>query len=275
MRISVIAPVKNEALFVGYSIMSILPYIHEIILTCASSSDGTDEILDYIKHKYAFEKLRIVRKREYDWNTNDMASYNKAYNDAIELATGDAVWFYHMDMVCTNPEAIPGVKTGPLAWWTTLTSYAGMDTVITRGRASRWKNIHAKKFGLHYYGAYGSQNEDFYHSDITGKSYVHNGESFGAYPFRVSDSGIKVNHYCEAKGYARRLEKMKSCLRNLYPGMLESAVSEVAANHPRVSLEASSGDMFGKFEFKKTDVPPPSVFEKYKGEFDSILRGKA
>ena len=55
MKISVIGPVKNEAQFIGYSIMAVLPYVHEFVYACAKSDDGTDEILDYIKTTHAGE----------------------------------------------------------------------------------------------------------------------------------------------------------------------------------------------------------------------------
>ena len=153
-----------------------------------------------------------------------------------------------------------------------MTSYAGdMTTVISKGRSNRWKNIHAKKFGVHYFGAYGSQNEDFYHSDITGKSYKHYGTDFKKYPFLVEDSGIHINHYCELKSYKRRLEKMKLCLKTLAPNASEQGIRESAVNHPRVTLEASC-DLFGQFVFEKSKTPVPEVFAKYGEEFNAFSK---
>ena len=40
MKISVISPVKNESQFIGYSVMSVLPYIHEIIYNAAPIVTG-------------------------------------------------------------------------------------------------------------------------------------------------------------------------------------------------------------------------------------------
>lgn len=272
MKISIISPIKNESQFIGFCLMAVLPYVHEVIYSCAESTDGTDILLDYIKDRYAKDKLKLLKKPEYDWKTGDMKAYNQSYNDCIKEASGDAVWFLHPDMIVTNPESIPLIKPGALAWWTNLTSYAGdMETIIAKGRATKWKNIQAKKFGVHYYGAYGSQNEDFYFKDITGNSYVHHGEDFSRYPYRVENSGLKVNHYCEAKDYKRRYEKMKSCLRNLYPSFDEAKIHEMAVNHPRVTLEGTGTDIFGHFEFRKTDVPPPTIFSQYKEEFDAVL----
>lgn len=274
MKISVFSPVKNESQFIGYSIMAVLPYVHEIIYSCAPSTDGTDELLEMIKGKYAGDKLRILRKPEYDFNVHDMVAYNKAFNDCIEASTGDALWFLHPDQIVTNPEQIAEVKEGPMAWWTNLTSYAkDYDTKITVGRATRWKNIHRKKLGLHYFGGYGSQNEDMYHKDITGSAHVHYGEEFMRYPYRVADSGIRVNHYCELKGYKRRYEKMKSCLQTLYPDAKPADIEFMATSHPRVTLDDSS-DVFGKFRFEKSEEPIPEVFKKYKEEFSQFTNEK-
>ena len=274
MKISVFSPVKNEADFIGYSIMAVLPYVHEILYSCAPSTDGTDQLLDYIGEKYAKGKLTVFRGAEFDFNVHDMAAYNNAYNYLIQRATGDVLWFLHPDMIVTNPEKIAAVKPGPFAWWTNITSYAGdYQTRITRGRCGRWKNMHVKRFGLHYYGEYGSSNEDMYFRDITGKQYDHHGENFKQYPFAVADSGIQVNHYCELKNYKRRLEKMKSCLKNQMPGADEQLINELAAQHPRVTLEPTV-DKFGQYEFTKTDAPIPPVFEKHKEEFDLILGRK-
>jgi len=272
MKISVIAPVKNEVNFIGYSIMAVLPQIHEIIYALAPSMDGTDELLDHIREKYASEKLILLRKPEYDFQTDDMRAYNEAFNDCIDKATGDAVWFLHPDMIVRNPEAIGEIKDGAMAYWTNLESYArDFKTRIVRGRANRWKNIHLRKLGLHYYGRYGSQNEDFYHHHITGLSHHHHGEDFRPYPFEIANSGIQVNHYCELKDYKRRFEKMKACLKNLYPGWEEGRIEEMASKHPRVTLEDSIGE-FGIFEFKISDLPIPKVFAEFASEFDAFKK---
>jgi len=270
MKISVISPVKNEAKFIGYSVMAVLPYVHEIIYSCAKSDDGTDELLDYIKATHAGDKLTILRKPEYDFDVTDMKAYNRAFNDCIDSATGDYVWFLHPDMIVTNPEAIQKTSNA-LALYTNITSFAkDFNTKITTGRASKWKNIHRKRFGLHYYGEYGSQNEDFFHREITSSDYSHFGEQFNRYPFRVDDSGISINHYCELKDFSRRLDKMVKCLNTLFPGSSKEAIRERALAHPRVTLEPTT-EMFGKFVFTETNDPIPTVFEKHREEFEKIM----
>jgi glycosyltransferase involved in cell wall biosynthesis len=271
MKISVIGPVKNEVEFIGYSIMDSLPYVHEYIYACAESDDGTDELLDYIKEQYAGDKLKILRNPAYDFNPKDTRLYNAAFNDCIKEVTGEAVWFKHPDMICLNPEIIPSIDGKSLAYWTEIKSYAKDFKTLIQGRQTRWKNIHKNEFGLHYYGDYGSVNEDFYHSDITGDSHVFHGSEFKKYPFEVSYSGLKVNHYCELKPFKRRFEKMKSCLRNLYPEWGEGLIQEMASKHPRVTLEDTSSD-FGNFSFVEEEEALPPIFKQYKGEFSQFIK---
>lgn len=273
LKVSIIGPVLNEVQFIGYSIMSALPFVHEFVYAIdAKSSDGTRELLHYIKDKYAHEKLVIMEHPTF--HPHHMGFYNGAYNRCIAEMSGDAAWFLHADMIVTKWPT-DGVPEGATAWWTQITSYAGdLKTVITKGRCDRWKNIHVKKMGLHYFGSYGSQNEDFYHSEITGKSYRHFGADFSKYPYRIMNSGIKVNHYCESKDYRRRFEKMKLCLKTLYPQCNDARIEEMAVQHPRVTLESSS-NQFGHFEFAQSQEAVPEVFSKYKDEFESFKTKEA
>lgn len=275
MKVSVISPVKNEVEFIGQSIMAVLPHVHEILYGVAPSDDGTEELLRHIQQKYANDKLRLFwgdnnGEPIWDFNPMNMEAYDRSYNYLIDVATGDAVWFLHPDMIVTNPEQIGTLGDGPLAWWTQITSFArDLNTKISAGRSTRWKNIHAKKFDLHYYGGYGSQNEDFYHRDITGSSYRHYGTDFEEYPFEVAASGINVNHYCELKEYARRLEKMKRCLKTLHPQATDQQIDEMARIHPRVSLDAKE-TRFGRFEFTQMSGDIPEVFKHYGDEFKAF-----
>lgn len=269
MKLSVIAPVLNEVDWIGYSIMAAEPYVDEFVYALdESSSDGTRDLLFYIQGRYLGDRLKILHHSTF--HPHNLEAYNEAFNRCIRESTGDACFFLHPDMIVTGvTKDLPEAQ----AWYSTITSYAGdLKTVITKGRATKWKNIHAKKFGLHYYGAYGSQNEDFYHSDITGKSYKHYGEEFSKYPFKVADSTLSINHYCENKDYRRRLEKMKLCLKTLYPTFADDRIEELAIQHPRVSLESSSS-LFGSFEFEPSKEPIPDVFEKYK-EFKEFSKGE-
>lgn len=269
MKISVISPVLNEVDFIGHCIMQILPYVHEFVYALdEKSNDGTRELLSHIKDKYAHEKLTVIDTPNF--HPTDMPKYNAAFNACIEKSSGDAVWFLHPDMIVTNPEALLSVPQHALAWFVQMTSYAkDFSTIYTSGRCDRWKNMHRKQFGLHYFGAYGSNVEDFYHSEITGKSYRHHQTDFSKYPFQVADSGIRVNHYCEMKPYSRRLEKMTYSLIAQHPQATREWIDDRAAQHPRVTLE-DGPSKFGVFTTGQSTDPKPSVFEKYGAEFDAF-----
>lgn len=266
IRISAIAPVLNENPWIGFSIMAAMPFVSEFIYALdQESNDGTRELLQYVKEKYLHERLVILDTPNF--HPHDMAAYNGAFNSCIKEMTGDAAFFLHPDMLIVQGKVLP---KGPQAWFTHMTSFAGdMRTVISKGRANKWKNIHAKTFGLHYYGGYGSMNEDFYHSEITGVSHRHYGTDFSRYPFEVADSGMKIEHYCESKSYARRLEKMKLCLKTLAPRASDAAIEESALQHPRVSLE-NTCLRFGEFAFEERQTPLPAVFDKFRDEFSQF-----
>lgn len=266
--IAVIGPVFNEAQFIWASIMSAHPHVTEFVYAVSpKSDDGTIEILRHIAKNYG--NVRILLQHKYDFDPHDEKAYNASFQDCIDQTRCDAVWFYHPDMVVKKWNDL---KEGPLAWTTQITSYAGdLSTVITKGRCNEWKNIHAKKFGLVYRGGYGSQNEDFYHADITGNSFKHYGTDFKKYPFEVATSGIELNHYCENKPYKRRLEKMKLCLRTLYPDFTDERIDQMAVQHPRVTLEESS-KQFGTFEFGESKTQIPDVFHKYEAEFSAFRK---
>jgi len=251
--------------------MAAEPYVAEFVYTLdEASTDGTQDILHYLKEKYLHERLVIIETPTF--HPSDMRAYNNAFNVAIDASKGDVCWFLHPDMILTEGGALEGEA---LAWWIDVTSYAkDLDTVVTKGRCNQWKNIHAKKFGLHYFGGYGSENEDFYHSAITGTTHKHYGTDFSEYPFQVLKSAFKINHYCETKDYERRFEKMKLCLKTQNPKMSDEMIAELAAKHPRVTLE-SSNEQFGRFAFGPRTDPVPDVFLKHKEEFMQFKKEEA
>lgn len=245
--------------------------MHEFVYSLdANSNDGTRELLYHIKEKYAHEKLVIIETSTF--HPHDTKAYNAAFDVCIEKATGDACMFLHADQIITNPKRILEIPEGPMAWTTNLTSYAGdFQTQITKGRATKWKNIHAKQLGLIYRGAYGSQNEDFYHSDITGNVYSHFGEDLSQYPYETADSGLEIEHFCECKDYTRRLEKMRLCLQTQIPSMSKEKIDDMAVKHPRVTLDSTT-KMFGEFQFTKIEREIPEVFRKYETEFSQFRK---
>ncbi len=277
MKIAAIAPVLNEVDFIGYSIMAALPGIHSIHYGIdAKSDDGTFQLVKMLADTAGKGKVFWYRGPDFNIDPMNQAQYNNAFNVLIGAALTtkpDGVMFLHPDMIIRNPEHMEKMEDA-IAWYTHVKSYAkDLKTVITKGRTDKWKNIHCPRFGLRYYGGYGSQNEDFYHKDITGNAYKHYGTEFSKYPYRVANSGLLINHYCELKDYKRRLEKMKLCLKTLYPTFSDDKINELAIVHPRVTLEESSAQ-FGQFAFEESKEPIPEVFTKYKEEFDSFKKEK-
>lgn len=276
MRIAAIAPVLNEVDFIGYSIMAALPGIDSMHYGIDwKSNDGTFELVKMLANTVGKGKVFYYKHPSQNINPMNRAEYNGAFNFLIAAALTmkpDAILFLHPDMIVTNPEKMLELKDDSLAWFTHIKSFSGdMNTVISKGRATKWKNMHVPRFGLEYWGEYGSQNEDFYHRGITGNSHKHYGTEFSKYPYQVADSGLLINHYCELKDYVRRLEKMKLCLKTLYPNLSEDNIQEMATKHPRVTLEDSSSQ-FGNFQFSKSDDPIPAVFKKYREEFNSFKK---
>lgn len=266
MKISVIAPVKNEAEFIGYSAMSVLPHVHEVIYGLADSTDGTEDVLDAVK-QMDYGRLEVLKSPHFNFDIRDQSAYQKAFNILIDYASGDVIWYLHPDMIVLNGEVVEKMKEGPLAWFVNLRSFSGDKTIeITSGRTKVWKTLHAKKFGLQYWGHYGSKAEDFYHRDITYDSHEHYGDQFNLYPYSVADSGIHLHHYCEAKTYSERLKKMTKCIEAQYPGTDPMRISEMARQHPRVTLKPSSR-FFGAFEFKQSQDGLLPIFDQYKEEF--------
>lgn len=275
MKVAAIAPVLNEVDFIGYSIMAALPGIDSLHYGIdAKSSDGTFELVKMLSETAGKDKVFWYRGYDFDIDPMNMNQYNGAFNVLIGAALTtkpDAIIFLHPDMIITNPEKMLELNGDAVAWFTHMKSFTEDGKVISKGRADKWKNMHCPRFGLRYYGGYGSQNEDFYHKEITGTSYKHYGSEFSKYPFRVQDSGLLINHYCEAKDYKRRLEKMKLCLRTLYPTFSDERINELAVQHPRVTLEKSSKE-FGSFEFSESREEVPAVFAKYKSTFDAFKK---
>lgn len=278
--ISVFSIVKNEAQFIGYGLMSLLPWVDEVVYADGNSTDGTLELLEYIQEKYDLEKkVRVVRGADC---ANLKEDYVRLFNDLMKECGGDYLWYCHPDMILTDPGILRmREQMKAFAYFVNMRSFAGedLDLEITKGRTSKWKTIMANKFNLHYWGYYGHSDEDMYFGDITGNAHkVH--QDMKLYPYEVEDSGIRINHYCECKPRKRREEKMDNVLRT--NGILrplgptlddETHRFDVVMNHPRVHLQSSKGP-FGEFVFETRKEPLPEVFNRYKEEFDSILGRK-
>jgi glycosyltransferase involved in cell wall biosynthesis len=265
--LSAFSIVKNEAQFIGYGVMSLLPYVDEIVYADGGSTDGTLELLRHIGLKYAPGKLRVFEGMDC---ANLKEDYVRLFNDVMEKCTGDYLWYCHPDMILTNPGSLQNIGLDPSKWaWSVrMRSFAGenLDREITRGRRTHWKTIMKRDFDLRYWGFYGDENEDMYFEAITGDEHlVH--PNFKAYPYEVHDSQATLWHFCECKPKVRREEKMEKVFKTNYPS-IDSV--EALKTHPRITLDERE-KKWGDFAFTPRVDALPDVFAKYKEEFDAVL----
>lgn len=270
MTVSVFSLIKNESAFIGYGLMSILDYVDEVVYFDGNSTDGTLALLDHIKTKYDTKnKIRVYLDKDFK---DFKDAYVKKFNECMKECRGDYLWYLHPDMVLTSYGSLPERdKWTAKAFSVNMRSFAGesMEYEIVQGRTRTWKTIMRNAFGLHYYGAYGAQNEDMYFRAITGESHELY-ENMRLYPYRVEDSGIKLWHFCECKPLNRRKEKMDRVIRTVSGIKDEAEIEKILLSHPRVNLDGKEKS-FGVFEFAERKDPLPEVFQKYKPEFDEVL----
>lgn len=259
--------VKDEAQFIGYSVMSILEHIDEIVYADGNSTDGTLELLEYIKATYDKDnKIKVLK----GWDCANLTDdYTRLFNDLLKECRGDYKWFLHPDMIVTTPQNITNISMDrrALAYFVNVRSFAGDGrTEITKGRTSRWKSIMKDDFGLHYWGTYGHLHEDMYFDFQEHKVRL----DMRSYPFEVRDSQIHLEHFCECKPRKRREEKMEKIARYGFGVTNDLAVEDLITNHPRVHLQSQDGN-YGLFKFEPRKDDLPAVFAKYKAEFDEVI----
>lgn len=270
-RISAFSVVKNESQFLPYGLISILPYVDEVVYFDGNSTDGTIKLIQHIQSKYdSQKKIKLHLDKDFKDFKSD---YQRVFNECMKACSGDYLWYVHPDMILTNPGTIENRSTwNKFAYYVNMRSFGGeeMELEVVQGRTNKWKTIMKNDFGLHYWGDYGHTHEDMYFKEITGSTHWVFSD-MKAYPYEVGDSGIKLSHFCECKPRARREQKMDTVLRTNYTGQDYKRLDQFISQHPRVSLE--SGDsQFGKFKFVPRKNPLPEAFQKYKEEFEEVLK---
>lgn len=259
--------IKNEAHWVGFCLMACRPFVNEFVYFDGNSTDGTVELLKYIKKKY---KIRIRLFEGMD--PKDLQEdYVRIFNECLKQVKSDYAMFLHPDMV--SVDSFPDLSDQELAYFVTMRSFAGEPGKtlyeIMEGRKSRWKSIMRNDLGLHYYGHYGAAEEDMYFQEITGPEHCLF-DNFAMYPYRIQDSGIRLNHYSDVRPLERRMNRMATCLTNQRKGMSREEALKLAAEHPRVSFRNS--EIFGKFEFREpTAEAYPAVFLRHAEEFAKVV----
>ena len=268
MKLSCFIIIKNEAEYVGYCIMSILPYIDEFVFCDGNSTDGTIEIIEYIKKKYDKDnKIKLFKNKDCKDLRDD---YVKLFNWTLKQCSGDYVWFLHPDMIVVNPEIIRQEleKEEAIRYSIKMVSFAGDHKHIwTEGRTDTWATIFANKHGLHYWGWYGDANEDLYFRDITGSEHILY-KTIPYLSYEIVNTKITAYHYCDTKPYKRRLGRMRNVLNN-YVNINKDLVNQIALSHPRVTLQKGVVDG-RKFEIEKFRLSEPKIFGQYKEEFKRL-----
>ena len=250
--------IKNEVDYIGYSIMSILDYVDELVYADGNSTDGTIELIEHIKEKYDKDnKIKLFKNKDCK---NLKGDYTRLFNWVLKQCTSDYVMFWHADMVMTNPEMFKNIKEPTIRYFIKMVSFVrGGKKYFKAGRCIRWHTIYKNDYGLHQYGDYGNVHEDFYFRDITGDEHIAYNMNYNL-NYKTKDSKLVAHHFCEGKDYDRRLDKMIKSL--VHCKWAKDKAIKVAKNHPRVTLK--SGKYRGiNFEIKPFKGVQADVFKKY------------
>lgn len=257
--------IKDEAEWIGGHLEMWLPLLSEMVFFDGNSTDGTQQIILDVAHNHPMgHKVKLFTDKDPKDLRDD---YVRVFNECLKSVESDHAAFIHPDMI---PVTMGWNLYNAPAHFMRVESYAG-DSMsdlqhIKRGRTDKWKNIYQLKpdLGAHYFGHYGSAEEDIYFSEITGDSHEIYAD-LARYPYRIADSGIKILHFSDVRPYSRRLDRMAKCLANQGHG--PANVEKLAPLHPRVSLKNNLA-----FEFSR-DIPADSLaainrFKSYNAKYE-------
>lgn len=268
--IAVFSIVKNEADYIGYSIMSMLDHVDAFYYYDGNSTDGTIEIIEYIKTKYDKQnKIHLFKNKDCKDLQGD---YVRLWNELLSEIKEDFCFYCHPDMISINAEKIKEkFNLDTIRYTVNMVSFAGTkrDKIITAGREKKWATIYRNDLGLHFAGYYGAVEEDFYFSAITGNEHIFY-DMLEYLPYKIVNTDLILYHYCDCKPCKRRLDRMVSVLKNTNPTRSEEEIKSMAVTHPRIHFNNGVWNRV-KFEFIKNDKELPVVFEKYK-EFESLKK---
>lgn len=250
--------IKNEIRFIAAHLKSWLPFVDEMVLFDGNSTDGTIEAVKEFKDP----KITLIENMDPKDLKDD---YVRMFNECLRTLKTDYAVFAHPDMILDAPGNIRNLGDS-MSYYSHMRSFAGEPEgqlyEIVEGRRPFWKNVyrlHSPDLGLHYFGHYGTNEEDCYFSKITGNEHsvptkisreeksVY-GIDLGRLPYKVEDSGIVISHYSDLRTYERRLGRMLICLEN--QGVDPYLAKIIAKQHPRVTLRSRPG-----FKFEPVKTP--------------------
>lgn len=244
--------IKNESRWIRAHLMSWLSHVDQMVFFDGNSNDGTLEIIRDVRNNHPFgHRIDLFEDRDPKDYDKD---YQRVFNECISKLDTTFAIFAHPDMILDDPGNI-GFLGDAHAYTSSIRSFAGEPDgqlyEIKSGRWNRWKHIYRLRnpdLGLHYFGVYGSVEEDCYFSHITGNKHEFLGDKFEKYPYKVKDSGIKILHFSDVRSRERRIERMVRCL--VAQGMPAASAQKAAELHPRVNFSDSYG-----FKFEKSEYP--------------------
>ncbi len=245
------ALIRNEGQWIRAHLLSWLPFVDQQVLFDGNSTDGTLEIIKDIAKNHPFgHRITLVEGK--DCADLDL-DYQRVFNECLRTLNTDYAMFAHPDMILDDSGDVANLGDD-VAYTSSMRSFAGEPDgqmyEIKTGRAEKWKNIYRLRnpdLGCHYFGAYGSVQEDCYFSKITGNEHAWH-KKLSEYPYSVGDSGIRISHFSDVRTLERRIDRMVKCLVN--QGNDGETAKRVAAAHPRVNFK----DSFG-FTFELCDTP--------------------
>ena len=247
--------IKNESRWIRPHLLSWLPHVNQMVFFDGNSTDGTLELIEDLKLNHPFGN-RITLVKDKDPKDLDQ-DYQRVFNECLRSLTTNYAIFAHPDMILEDPGNI-GFLGDAVAYTTRMRSFAGETggqlLEVLGGRSDVWKNVYQLNpdLGLHYYGAYGSADEDCYFSEITGEHHELYAD-IGDYPYEVKDSGIKILHYSDVRTLERRFDRMYKCLLN--QGKKEYLAGAIAMEHPRVTFKDGHGFKFVPAEYPAEFFP--------------------
>ena len=269
MKISLMYFIKNEWPWIAYSLASMKGHVDEIVIF-----DETPELHGRVGADDSF----LYRPHD-PIDVMDQKAYENLFNQAIQTCTGDWIIWLHADMAAYNGEVLwkeieRVVSEDPdaLRMDFRVTSFLDRKRMWQgHGRRDRWPLIVRNGHGLHYYGRYGHQEEDFYFFDLTGE--IHESRWATNTPYEIHHTEFHVAHFSDAKPRAFREERMRKCLFNQFERPYEEPgecfmVESVIENHPRVTHEEIADEGFEIVEVGEDALP--AVFREHDFGFTEV-----
>jgi len=232
VKISAFSTLKNEVAWVGYSTMSILPYVDEVVWWDGGSTDGTLELLEKLqKTEPEGWKIKVRRDVIFDRTPKGLTEdYDRIFNELLASLEGDWAIFWHADCVLDNGnprEAVERFDGIPEALCLNVRTEAFCTDESKLMEIHDWPIVFRRSNGLRHKGGYGSPEEDFYW-DVGGR------EVRAGNPLITFDSGLRVHHYRNLKPYGTRLERLAKCLQATHTDWSWDFCLERARKHPWV-----------------------------------------